>query len=278
MEPESSTTKSILSVPIAIVLAGALIAGAVFLSRDDGSAEKRAETETPENIPPVTTPQKMDTRPITEKDHIKGNPNATILIVEYSDTECPFCKNFHRTMETIIDEYGKSGKVAWVYRHFPLLQLHPKAPKEAEALECAAELGGNSSFWEYITDLFRVTPSNNGLDLGELPNIAEWVGLEKEAFQTCLDSSEKLPIVQADLNEAVGAGGNGTPFNIFILKQTLSQGDQNRLMAINQELLRQLPQGSPDPIVISSDKQKVSIGGAFQYPLMKEIIDLLLTK
>ena len=67
-------------------------------------------------------------------------------------------------MQQLMSEYGKSGKVAWVYRQYPIVQLHSKAPKEAEALECAAELGGNEKFWDYTDRLYTLTNSNDSLD------------------------------------------------------------------------------------------------------------------
>ena len=72
---------------------------------------------------------------------------------------------------------AKMKKVAWVYRHFPISGLHSKSLKEAEATECAANLGGNSKFWEYTNKLYEVTPSNDKLDPKELTNIAKQVGL-----------------------------------------------------------------------------------------------------
>jgi protein-disulfide isomerase len=110
------------------------------------------------------SPTKIDLDPVTEKDHIAGNPQADLMIVEYSDPECPFCKRFHETMMQAMDEYGKQGKVAWVYRHFPLDSIHSKARHEAEAVECAGELGGNEKFWEYLNKLEEITPANNQLD------------------------------------------------------------------------------------------------------------------
>jgi len=102
--------------------------------------------------------------PVTPKDHIFGNPNADVKIITHSDLECPFCKRFHATMEDIMKQYEPEGKVAWVFRHFPLTNLHDKAPLEAEASECANELGGNTKFWEYINLLEKITPANNGFD------------------------------------------------------------------------------------------------------------------
>jgi len=102
--------------------------------------------------------------PVIAKDHLFGNPNADVKIVTYSDFECPFCKRFHGTMEEIMKEYEKEGKVAWIIRPFPLAQLHDKAPYEAEASECANEIGGNAKYWEYVSLLEKITPANNEFD------------------------------------------------------------------------------------------------------------------
>ncbi len=116
--------------------------------------------------------------PVSTTDHIRGSANAKVVIVEYSDTECPFCKNFHSTMKQIMAKYEADGSVAWVYRHSPLAQLHPKAEHEAQALECAFEQGGNDKFWAYTDRIYEVTTSNNTLDVLQLPAIASFVGLK----------------------------------------------------------------------------------------------------
>lgn len=101
--------------------------------------------------------------PVTAADHIRGDINAPVKVVLYSDLECPFCKRFHGTMQDIMKAYS-TDKVAWVFRPFPIAQLHPKAVKEAEAAECAAEIGGNDAFWKFIDKVEEVTPGNNKLD------------------------------------------------------------------------------------------------------------------
>lgn len=83
---------------------------------------------------------------ISEEDHVRGNSEASVIIVEYSDYECSFCTRFHTSMKQILEEYG--DQVAWVYRHYPLTQLHPNAVLASQAGECAAELGGNDAFWQ----------------------------------------------------------------------------------------------------------------------------------
>ena len=92
--------------------------------------------------------------PINEKDHIIGNPNAEIIIIEYSDFECPFCKTHHATLKKIVEEYD--GQVAWVFRHYPILQLHPNAFEKAVASECVSQIKGEDAFWEYTDLLFNL--------------------------------------------------------------------------------------------------------------------------
>ncbi len=200
-----------LSLPIAIVIAGALIAFSLYYSNEKSS--QYVKNPLPDNSAPS-----INVRAVSADDHIIGNPNADVIVVEYSDTECPFCKQFHSTMRRIIEEYGKSGKVAWVYRHFPIDQLHSKARQEAEALECANELGGSAKFWEYTNLLYDTTTSNNSLDPAELPKMAKKVGLDVNAFNTCLSSGKYKDKVDADYQEIVKSGGRGTPTSILVMK------------------------------------------------------------
>jgi protein-disulfide isomerase len=159
-------------------------------------------------------------KPVSGEDHIRGNVNAPVKLIEFSDFECPFCKSFHSAMKQVMDEYGKDGKVAWVYRHFPLDEIHSKARKEAQASECAAELGGNDAFWAYADRLFEVTPSNNRLDLALLPQIAMDIGLDRAKFEACLKGDDKggkyAAHIEADYRDAAASGGSGTPFSLVI--------------------------------------------------------------
>lgn len=155
---------------------------------------------------------------ITDSDHIRGNKNAKLALIEYSDFECPYCKRFHETAQQAIDEYG--DQIMWVYRHFPLDQLHSKADKEAEAAECAAKLGGEDAFWALTDKIYEVTPANNGLDLDTLPDLAAEVGLNRSAFTACLDSGEMAQKVEEQYQSGLRAGVTGTPGNILLNIET----------------------------------------------------------
>ncbi len=215
METESLTQKFSLSTPLAILIAGAFIAGAVLFSMR-GTSTTGSLPQQPVAQQPTGDLEQMKT--ITLDDHIRGNPNAPVKIVEYSDTECPFCKRFHTTMQELMSQYGKDGQVAWVYRHFPLDQLHSKARNEAIALECANEQGGNDAFWSYTDRLYEITPANNGLDPAELPKIAQYVGLDVTKFNTCLASTKYDQHIEDEVQNATATGGNGTPWSIVVSK------------------------------------------------------------
>lgn len=153
-------------------------------------------------------------RPVSARDHIRGDPAAPVKIVEFSDTACPNCKRFHPTLKRLVREYP--GKVAWVYRHYPIDEIHPRARKEAEATECAAELGGNDKFWAYLDRLFEITPSNNRLDPAELPRIAVHVGLDRGKFAQCLASGRHARRVQEDVDDALAVAALGTPYTVVV--------------------------------------------------------------
>ncbi|MEK7134245.1 MAG: thioredoxin domain-containing protein [Patescibacteria group bacterium] len=216
LQPQPASPQSNFTVPVAIVIAGVLIAGAVYVSNRgdivDGAPKQEETTENTVELEKIN--------PITESDHIRGNPNAQVKIVEYSDFECPFCKRFHPTMKQVMDEYGKSGQVAWVYRHFPLDSLHPvKARAEATGSECAAEIGGNDAFWKFADRFFELSPSNNQTDIDTvLPQIAREIGLPAEQFAACLTSGKYDAHIQNDLDNAIATGGNGTPWSIVVTK------------------------------------------------------------
>lgn len=153
-----------------------------------------------------------DVPPVTDRDYVRGNRDAKISVIEYSDFECPFCVRHHPTMVSLMETAGDD--VNWVYRHFPL-SFHPTAQKAAEASECVGELGGNDKFWEYADLLF-----SQGSDLALLADKAEAVGVDRAAFQTCLDSGKYAQYISDSMQSGSASGVNGTPGNIVINNET----------------------------------------------------------
>lgn len=180
---------------------------------------------TPTNVAPTAAqptqpsqPQVGDVKPVSADDWVRGNRDAKIALIEYSDLECPFCKQFHSTAQQIVDSYD--GEVMWVFRNFPLAQLHSQAPKEAQAVECAGKLAGNDGFWALTDLIYQTTGSNNTLDLSTLPDLAVKTGLDRNAFQTCLDSGDMKASVDEDYQSGIAAGVTGTPGNILLNTET----------------------------------------------------------
>lgn len=204
-------------IPLAIIIAGGIVAGAVIFGGQGATSNVDSNTQ-PTQGALQQTGSTDNVNPLTSTDHVRGNPDARVIIVEYSDFECPFCKSFHLTMQQIMDEYGKDGQVAWVYRHFPLDQLHPvKARLEAITSECVAEIGGNNAFWQFTDRFFELTPSNNQTNIDVvLPKIIEELGLSQSAIDECVASGKYDQHIQDDIDNAVATGGRGTPWSIII--------------------------------------------------------------
>jgi len=204
-------------IPVSIILTGVIISVAVFIIRSSGSnvgigGASSLRQEQLEFIPG----DPKNVKEVNEDDHILGNPNAQVKIIEFSDFECPFCKVLHAAMWDIMGTYGKDGKVAWIYRHLPIDSIHTKAKKEAAASECAGEIGGDQSFWDYANRIFEVTPSNNNLDLATLPDIAEYIGVDRISFEECLSSGRYDEHIQDNFRDAVNSGANGTPYSVVV--------------------------------------------------------------
>ncbi|MBI4136886.1 DsbA family protein [Candidatus Roizmanbacteria bacterium] len=144
--------------------------------------------------------------PVSDEDHVRGDSNATITWIEYSDLECPFCAQIHPDLVRIMEEYD--GQVRWVYRHFPLDQIHPSARPLAHGSECAAQLGGEEKFWEFVDYTFE----NSARDPKA---VASAVGLNAGQFETCLNSESVKTRVQNDYSSGLTAGVRGTPANFI---------------------------------------------------------------
>lgn len=142
-------------------------------------------------------------KPITSSDHLQGNKKAEVMLIEFSDFQCPYCSKAHETIKQLVKDYN--GKVAWVYKHFPLDSLHPFARQAAGASECAAE---QDKFWDYADELFL----NQALFSQDyFSQAASKLGLNKDKFDQCLASGKYAKLVQENEQEGLSVGVDGTP-------------------------------------------------------------------
>lgn len=154
---------------------------------------------------------------LSDDDYVRGNPDADVILYEYSDFECPFCAQFHPSMNQLMEEYG--DQVAWVYRHFPLTMIHPNAQKAAEASECVVKLGGKDMFWQFTDRIFEENTNLGGrLTPETATTIAGELGINQASFEDCLDSGEMAAKVEASLTGGSTAGVAGTPGTILMTR------------------------------------------------------------
>jgi protein-disulfide isomerase len=164
----------------------------------------------------------------TDDQPAKGNANASVTIVEFTDFQCPSCAQQHPVMERIVSEFGNN--VRFVVRDFPLSQ-HANAPKAAEAAEAAREQG---KYWEYITVLFR---NQSALGVEKLKQYATEVGLDRARFDASLDSGKFAEKVQRDLLEGDKLGVNGTP-TVYVNGKRVSDKSYEGLKATIEAALK----------------------------------------
>lgn len=197
-----SHTYTSYGVPVAIVIAGILVAGAVFWS-GGSSADSNVNTASAEH------PSNSFRLP-NETDHVRGNPDAKVALIEFSDFECPFCARLHPTLKRVTEE---RQDVKWIFRHFPLTSIHSSAFSAAVASECIAKLGGQSAFWNFADAMFA-DQKNLGDSL--YTQTAATLGIDSAAFASCVKDLSVAQAVREDGDEAVQSGGRGTPFVVVV--------------------------------------------------------------
>ncbi len=202
------------NVLILLLVAASLLAGYFFsqiqqLKNGQNNAGAAQDPSAVQPEPEVNAP-KPD-----KAEHWRGSDDARYVLIEYSDLECPFCKSFHPTAKQFLEE--NTTDVAWVYRHFPLTQIHPKAQKSAEATECAAEQGGNDAFWNMADAVIEKLPE---LELSKLPDVASEIGLNGNQLKTCLDSDKYSKKIKEDVDNATKVGVQSTPSNVLFDTKT----------------------------------------------------------
>ena len=158
--------------------------------------ELRAKYDVKMLLEPYRVPVEVGSAPV------RGNPNAPVTVVEFSDFQCPYCVRARPTVNRVREVYG--DKVRWVFRHFPL-DFHAQAEKAGEAAACAGEQG---KFWE-MHDLLWANSAQ--LQVADLKAHAATLGLDAASYGQCLDSGRHAGLVEADLRAGQGYGVSGTP-------------------------------------------------------------------
>ena len=176
-----------------------------------------------EQARPRTLERDEGPRPVSmDDDYIRGQVDAKVTMIEFSDFQCPFCERFYRETLPLIDkEYIQTGKVRMIYRDYPLHGVHKDAQKAAEAAQCAGEQG---KFWEMHDKIFA---NHQAMTVADLKQHARVLGLSAARFDTCVESDQYAKEVNKDLADGQAVGVQGTP--TFFVGLT---GKDNTIQAI----------------------------------------------
>jgi|SRR5205809_903656 protein-disulfide isomerase len=170
--------------------------------------------------------------PVSDRrDHISGNPSGAVTLVEYGDFECPYCGQAHPIIKELMQRKGDD--IRFVFRHFPLTQIHPDAALAAEAAEAAAAQG---KFWEMHDMLYE---NQDALDPQSLSSYAGDLDLNVPQFQLELHEHTHQPRVREDFTSGIRSGVNGTPSFFINGRRHDGAWDLESLMAAIEEEMEQ---------------------------------------
>lgn len=186
---------------MAIVIAGVVIAGTILYTNAHPAAPAAA---TGQNLP-----ASVNVSAPSAQDHIIGSPSAPVVLIEYSDFECPYCSMVYPTLKAIVNASG--GKIAWVMRNFPLKSIHPEANPAANAAECIAAQLGDKGWWEFADAVFANQSKMNAAYYGQL---AAQFGANMQQYNSCVSKSTYQSKIDAQETEAENNGGQGTPYTV----------------------------------------------------------------
>jgi len=192
-----------LGAPGAIIVGAIIVAVAIIYVNYDRVDNKDQDAQIQDQIAEATI----------DDDAVLGDVNAPVTIIEFSDYQCPFCKDFwDETLPSIIGEYVSTGKVKFVYRDFPL-SSHPLALPFAEAAECA---GDQDKYWDMHDMIFgeQVKLADGLLDSIDVTDLSVWAGdleMDVDEFETCMEDRKYLEEIQKDFSDGTAAGVTGTP-------------------------------------------------------------------
>ena len=196
--------------PVAVLIAGAMISGAIVYSL------QRSPVPQGENVAAVGAREQgassaEKVQKVTEKDHVFGDVDAKITLIEFSDFQCPYCASLHPTLTRIVEE--SSGSIKWVYRHFPLTAIHDEANTAALASECIAQYAGNDAFWTFAEKVFK---NQKRLGTPFYEELASAAGVSPKDFASCMISKDTTARITANLDDAIASGGQGTPYVVIV--------------------------------------------------------------
>lgn len=200
----------VLTTPLAIIIASVIIAGGLM----GYGAITRGDSSTTNGTPKTMFKGKA----ISDTDYVEGKVDSKVVVIEYSDPECPFCGQVSATIKQLRTEYG--NRIAFVYRHFPLTQIHKSAFDRSRAMACAGKVGGSTKFYQYIDTYYgyETAKQSTQLPATALDDFAKTVGLDMTAYTACMKENQTAQLVTDSVTDGAAAGVQGTPSTFVLIK------------------------------------------------------------
>lgn len=200
--------KSKLFLPVSILVAAVLISGSLLYTRGGFGKNPTNAAIGGQQAPQAGVKVNVS----ADNDAFLGNEKAKVMVIEFSDFQCPFCRSFWRdTLPQLKKEYIDMGKIKFVYRDYPL-DFHQGAKPAAEGAECARDQG---KFWEMHDKIFQEQDKQGqGTIQFDKTDVVKWagqLGLDMSKFNQCLDSGKYKAEVEKDFKDGSAAGVSGTP-------------------------------------------------------------------
>lgn len=207
---------------------------------------------------------------VDPEEPVLGNPEASVIFIEYSDTECPFSLAFAKEREKIISLYAEAGQIAWVYRSLPL--INDASFKKGLALECVAEENKNHIFWNYLLDIQDKNifdPKDNSVSVEMLLEPLERDGILNDNLIDCIKDERYTDKLTNNIKEAVDSGAERTPFTVILHSNNISQSKEekikNEVVNLPEEILKIIP-----------DSGQIILNGKIPFENLKNIVDILI--
>lgn len=188
--------------PVIIILAGCIVAFSLYAVR------LRHSVATGTGMPEAA-------RAVSPEDHIIGNPSAPIAVIEYSDIDSAYGKKLQLTMEQLMTDYANGGKVAWVYRNFPLASISGNSAMHALAAECATSISTPGMFFRFIDALNAAAPNTVTFNPKNYGSIVAQLSLPEDKFNACMSAKTFEAKIHADYDNAIAAGATEAPYIVL---------------------------------------------------------------
>lgn len=190
-----------------ILLVGLLVIGGFWLSKNTPKGEQKSA-----KVSDVSNDE-ISVVPPNKNDYMQGGENAEIILVEYSDVDCPFCKRFHASVQNIVKKYD--GKVSWAYRQFPLT-IHPYSMSKSITSLCVGKNYGSEAFFDYTNSIMA---DNDSGSKDNALAVAKSLGFDETKIANCVANDTEIQNrISQEMEDATTAGLQGTPFTLVFNK------------------------------------------------------------